>query len=265
LVWGSLSGGPALGLTWRLAGVGLFVGLALLYRGGPSGQGGMTQQWWGILGLIGWAYLIACAVFQLCRGRLWALLAAVALCAVYFVLQRAPALQGQVLLQFLFSQSDHFIHASLCLSGCATAMIFFERQPARSAARRFALALAFALVLALLATWLRPEFKISKIYATPSWALYSAAASVLIFAALYAWIDLRGRTLWPAPLDAVAANPLVAYLLPFIIGGLMGLAHLDFPLFLRTGPVGIGFGIVYALAVALLVKQLAARGVRLRI
>ncbi|MBT9490911.1 MAG: DUF5009 domain-containing protein [Paucibacter sp.] len=266
LVWGSLRGGPALGRGWRLAGVGLFLGLALAYRGGPTGQDGMTPQWWGILGLIGWAYLIGCVCFQLCRGRPLGLLACIALCVAYFAVQRAPALEGQVLLGLLFSQDVHLTHASLVLSGCLTAMLFFNQRTDFRAPMRFALAFSFALALALAATWLRPAFKISKIHATPSWALYSAAASVLIFSALYAWIDLRGRTTrLPALLDAVAANPLLAYLIPFVLGAVLSLAQLELPLFLRTGPLGIGFAMAYAVAVALLVKQLAARGVRLRI
>ncbi|MCV2370497.1 DUF5009 domain-containing protein [Roseateles oligotrophus] len=265
LVWGSLRGGPALALPWRMAGAGLFIGLALMYRGGPTGLDGMRPQWWGILGLIGWAYLIGCVCFQLCRGRVLGLLACTAFCAAYFALNRAPAVEGQVLLSLLFSQDAHFSHASLVLSGCVTAMLFFNQLSEDGPAKRFAFAFAFALLLALAATWLRPEFKISKIYATPSWALYSAAACVLIFAALYQWIDVRGRSLLPGLLEPVAANPLVAYLIPFIVEGLMSLARLEFPLFLRTGLVGIGFGLAYAVAVALLVKQLAARGVRLRI
>jgi predicted acyltransferase len=265
LVWGSLSGGPALGLAWRLIGVGLFVGLALLYRGGPAGQDGMTPQWWGILGLIGWAYLIGCACFALCRGRVLGLLVCIAFCAAYFALHRAPGVEGQALMRVLFSQDAHFSHAALVLSGCVTAMLFFNQLSNDSAAKRFALAFGFALLLALAATWLRPEFKISKIYATPSWALYSASACVLIFAALYHYVDVRGRSFLPWLLEPVAANPLVAYLIPFIVEGLMSLANWEIPLFLRTDLVGIGFGMAYAVAVALLVKQLAARGVRLRI
>ncbi len=265
LVWGSLRGGPAFGITWRLAGVGLFVGLALLYRGGPTGQGGMTPQWWGILGLIGWAYLIGCVCFALCRGRVWGLLACIAFCAAYFALHRSPAIAAQPVLSILFSQEAHFSHAALVLSGCVAAMLFFNLLSTDSPAKRFLLACGFAFLLALAATLLRPEFKISKIYATPSWALYSAAACVLIFAALYQWVDVRGRSFLPALLEPVAANPLLAYLLPFIIEGLLSLAQWEFPLFLRTGFVGISFGIAYAIAIALLVKQLAARGVRLRI
>lgn len=265
-VWGSLRGGSALGLPWRLAGLGLFVGLALLYRGGPDGQAGLTPQWWGILGLIGWAYLLSCGFFMLCRGRALALLACIAFCVAYFVLHRALAGQGQVLLTLLFSQPDHFSHTALVLSGSLTAMLFFDQLSGHSQARRYALAFAFALALALAATLLRPEFRISKIHATPSWALYSAAACVLIFAALYHWVDVRGHRLRPGGLlDAVAANPLLAYLLPFVVGALLSLAQWQLPLFLRSGAVGVAFGIAYALAVAWLVGRLARRGLRLSI
>ncbi|MBB4844489.1 putative acyltransferase [Paucibacter oligotrophus] len=139
--------------------------------------------------------------------------------------------------------------------------------------QRLGLALLFAAALALLAALLRPAFKISKIYATPSWALYSAAACVLIFAALSLWLAWRQRVgagAAAAPrrsglLDAVAANPLLAYLTPFVVEALMQLLQWPWPAFTRSAPWGVVFGMAYAVAVAAFVKFIAARGVRLRI
>ena len=55
--------------TWRAVGVlGLLV-LACAYRGGPDGKAWMTHQWWGILGLIGWSYLISASVYLAGRAR----------------------------------------------------------------------------------------------------------------------------------------------------------------------------------------------------
>jgi len=42
---------------YRGMGIAILIVLALLYRGGEQGEHGMTPKWWGILGLIGWAYL----------------------------------------------------------------------------------------------------------------------------------------------------------------------------------------------------------------
>ncbi len=265
LLWGSLSGGKNFAWPWRVVGLACFALLAWLYRGGADGSGGMKPQWWGILGLIGWAYLIACGVYQVVRGRVLGLMAGVAFCIAYFVLQRLPAVAASPGLSWLFSQDGHFVHAAIVLCGVLCSMIFFDESRAASAGQRQAWALALAALLALAATALRPEFKISKIHATPSWALYSAAASLLIFTLLYQWIDVRGCKLWPALLGPVAAQPLLAYLLPFVIGAAMQWAQLSWPSALHEGGVGIAFAVLYSLGVAWGVGLLCRRGVRLSI
>ena len=61
LIWanGPAGGGPRPRPRLRAVGaLGLLV-LADAYHGGPDGRAWMTHQWWGILGLIGWSYLIA--------------------------------------------------------------------------------------------------------------------------------------------------------------------------------------------------------------
>ena len=57
LTWGSASGGPALPWPLRLAGLALLGGLAWVH------PGGMGLHWWGILGLIGWAYGLVALLF----------------------------------------------------------------------------------------------------------------------------------------------------------------------------------------------------------
>src|SRR5471030_629514 len=46
-----------LATSLRLCGVAGLALLASLFRGGPHGELHLAPQWWGILGLIGWAYL----------------------------------------------------------------------------------------------------------------------------------------------------------------------------------------------------------------
>lgn len=265
LIWGSVSGGPALGVLWRLAGIALLLLLTLLYHGGTAGKDGLTPQWWGILGLIGWAYLIACLCFQMCRGGVPLLLCCVALCIAYFVAHHNPVIAAQPMLAVLFSQPGHFSHAAIVLCGCITALIFFDQAAQRNNRQRFAAAMVFALVLAVIATIMRPEYKISKIYATPSWVLYCAAICVLIFCALYQWVDVRRHAILPNLLPAVAANPLVAYLIPFILGAALQLADLSLPQLFTSGLPGLSYGIGFTLLIALLVKRIAKSDIRLRI
>ncbi|MEJ6000898.1 DUF5009 domain-containing protein [Paucibacter soli] len=245
LVWGSLRGGPALAGPWRAAGVLLLLALAWAWRGGADGSAGMRPQWWGILGLIGWAYLLGCLAFMLTRGRRWGLLLALALGLLYYA---------------RVDRSGHVVHGLIVVCGSLCTLIFFD-----AGTRRFAWALAFASGLALLATLLRPAYGISKIHATPSWALYSAAACVLVFALLHWQIDRRGRRAWTAWLRSVAAHPLLAYLIPFVVGAAMELLHWQLPAPLRSVWPGVLWGPAYALLVLLAVRALAARGLRLRI
>src|SRR5262249_22704711 len=68
LVWGVLPGaiGSSSMVRWpaRFLGVALLAVLAVLYRGNShTGWIEMRPQWWGILGLIGWAYLVGCTVY----------------------------------------------------------------------------------------------------------------------------------------------------------------------------------------------------------
>ncbi|WP_331651626.1 heparan-alpha-glucosaminide N-acetyltransferase domain-containing protein, partial [Piscinibacter sp.] len=75
LVWGVLRfENAAFTRALRATGVLLIALLALLYRGGADGKGWMTPQWWGILGLIGWAYFFSCEFYLLSRGRIAAVL-----------------------------------------------------------------------------------------------------------------------------------------------------------------------------------------------
>lgn len=50
-------------------GLVLLIFLAIIYKGGSDGELWMTSQWWGILGLIGWAYLINALAFILFKGN----------------------------------------------------------------------------------------------------------------------------------------------------------------------------------------------------
>ncbi|WP_284615530.1 DUF5009 domain-containing protein [Aquabacterium humicola] len=248
LLWGSLLGGPALARGWRIAGALLLVVLALVYRDASGST--MQPHWWGILGLIGWAYLLACAVYVALQGRMPALLAAIALCVGWYAAV-APVL----------GQGGHASHTAIVLAGCVAARLLFDAQQPRTTA-----ALALAAVLAVAAAALRPGFPISKIHATPSWALYSAAACIPVLIALRAW--LQRAPAWSeraaALLAPVAANPLLAYLIPFVIDASAALVGWRRPALLREGAPGIAIALFYAAGVLLATRWLVARGVRLR-
>ncbi len=112
---------------------------------------------------------------------------------------------------------------------------------------------------------LRPAYKISKIYATPSWALYSAAICVLLFAALYWLVDVRKQWRWTGLLAPVAANPLLTYIIPYIVYAAMQALHLSLPEALGHGAAGLLWAVAYSCAVVALAAGLGRMGLKLQL
>ncbi|MFZ6820175.1 hypothetical protein [Undibacterium sp. Ji22W] len=265
LIWGVYQFNSLI-LNRALVGMGIaiLITLALLYRGGVDGSQTMLPQWWGILGLIGWAYLLSSWIYQLCRGKqkllLIAILTCVALYAVIHSINTQLVGQTDFVVKLLLSLDGHAAHCSIVLSGLVCSLIFFEENQANKQSehlpQRFRNALLFAVSLIVLATILRPQFKISKIYATPSWCLYSAAICIIVFSFLYWIIDLKRSQSWVNLVKPAAINPLVCYLIPFVIEALLKLFNLPSPIHFFEGGTGIMASVIYAFFIISIVAAL---------
>ena len=261
LVWGVYGGAAPGGVnSWRSVGVlGLLV-LAGAYRGGADGKGWMTHQWWGILGLIGWSYLISASVYLASRGRIAWLLAATAACVGFYALCHAFPSASHPAWSDLLDNGGLVCETSLTLLGVVTSLVFFAEPGRRSPVVRFAQALALIAASVLAGALLRPAYTISKIYGSPTWCLYSAAICIALFGLLYWLVDLRGHSGWVKAIAPVAANPLVAYLIPFVFVAALEAARVELPDALNRDATGVGYCVVFVLfvlgATALVTRRL---------
>ncbi len=259
LVWGVYRfQNKALAVGLRFAGVAGLVVLGVLFRGGEDGLLRLSPQWWGILGLIGWSYLFASAMYLLGRGRAAPLIAALSLSLTYYCLAQLDAVRSSPILQLLAGQSDNAVHTAIVLCGVLTTLFFFNRG-AEGTPQRFGSALLLALALVILGAVLEPVYGVSKTDATPSWACYSAAVCVELFAFLYWLIDLRGARGWTAFLRPAAANPLLIYMLPNIVAALMRCLHVTLPDPLTEGMTGLAWAAVYAFIMLALAHRMRLR------
>ena len=179
---------------WRVimsvAGIVLLIGLVVYkdLHGMPFRHG-----WWGILGLIGWAYL-PCAVGYLClRGDFRKVMIFSLLTLVLCLLNASPAIPAEwssraVILGFW---PGGWTHPAICAAGMMTSMLLirFGEQP-RSLLFCYG---GFALAMFILGLVSHRCWIISKIQATPTWLFFCVAISVVCFAILYWFIDLRCR------------------------------------------------------------------------
>jgi heparan-alpha-glucosaminide N-acetyltransferase len=249
MVWGVYQfQNKALAAGLRVAGVAGLIALALLFRGGDDGSVPLSPQWWGILGLIGWSYLFASAMYLLGRGRIMPLMIGLFLWLIYYCLAQMDAVQASPVLQLLAGQSDNAAHISIVLCGVMTTLFFFDAS-GEETPQRFGSAALLALTLVGLGALLQPYYGVSKTWGTPSWAFYSAALCVVLFAFLYWLIDLRGARGWTVFLRPAAANPLLIYMLPNIVAALMKCLHLGLPASFTEGMTGLVWAIAYAFCV----------------
>jgi heparan-alpha-glucosaminide N-acetyltransferase len=222
LVWGTAPRGwsPRVVASVRAAGVALLLALAVLYRGdGPRAFVELRTQWWGILGLIGWAYFVACIVYVGLRKSLAGVVGSIPLLYCLFVADAAGRFSGWWISGWVKVGSMLGSHAAVVVSGLALGMVLAPGSPIQGHARRLRWALLYALVLGTSAHLLHaahdvhPMFIVNKILATPPWCLWSSAITATVWAALYWLIDVRGWGAWASALGPAGQNPLTAYLL----------------------------------------------------
>jgi heparan-alpha-glucosaminide N-acetyltransferase len=252
LVWGTRSN-----RLLRWFGIEVIVMLVLIYRGGPDGQGWMQTSWWGILGCIGWAYLASSVIYLAGRGRPMVLALAVVACALWFM--ASHALDGNAVVAM------HATHTSIVLCGALCVLLFFDGARGAGGAPRLMAGTVLALALALSAWLLHHFYPISKIGATPPWALYCAALCSGLFVLLYWLIEMRQVTRWTALVQPAAANPLVTYLLPVVLATLMHYLHLRWWPVLMHGGAAIAFALLFSASIVAVVAVLNTYNIKLKL
>lgn len=253
-------------IGWCLKGIGaiILIILGVIFRGGEDGSHYLTPQWWGILGLIGWAYLYACIIYQLFKGNHNAIFFMIAVCIGYYILCRQPFIQNSEW-SLLASQSGNAAHTAIVLCGMLLTLFYFDEDLGLTGSRLVSRVAGFCTVLLIAGAWLRPVYKLSKIQATPSWCLYCAAICVAVFSLLYFLIDVKHFNRWTSFFKPAGANPLLTYILPDIVYfGMMALG-LSWPAVLQQGVPGIIWCMCFAVAMLFVVKGLNKLHIRLQL
>jgi len=274
------SGDPAGLARWCWVGVALLVVLAFLYRGGDVG--GVIQlrpHWWGILGLIGWAYLVAASVYLLGGERPGLLAGATALLYCLYLADEAGHAAWLVALHPIVNVGRNLgSHAGVTLSGVLLGVLLVRHRRDGQPPRAFvAPALCYAAGLAT-AGWLLyalrdldRAFWINKVLATAPWCLLTSAITTVVWVVVFALTDVGTFSAVPKVVAMAGENALVAYLLaPFLLsafalsGSLFGAANFYEML---SQPVGLGMlrSALFAYLVVRLCGALRSLGVRMQL
>jgi heparan-alpha-glucosaminide N-acetyltransferase len=262
----------------RVLGMVGLVSLAAVYRGyEANGTTWMQTSWWGILGLIGWAYLVTSITYSVFRRQPAALVGVLAVLITMWIGDKTGAfgvLGDRLRVPGLIAHIRDYVdlgvhiggHSAIATAGVIVGMLFLGASPAATPRRRLAWIIVFAGGLFVVGFLLRPLYGISKNGATPTWCLYSAGLSCLIYVVLYWLVDLKGAKTWAFFLKPAGANPLLAFILPDTVYSLLAVAGITYH---RThwnvGATGVVRSLVFALAIVVLTSLLGRLRVRLHL
>ena len=255
-------------LLMKGIGVAGLLTLAFIYRTGGEEAGGFIRpRWWGILGLIGWAYLAGSLIYQLVRGNKYGLFGGIAVCTALYALNKAGLVtEGSTAAWWLRTLASHSTSTALVLSGMLLTILFFDQTQPASLKRRVLEVLIFTAILLVAGMLLRPYYALAKLGATPTWGMYSASFAIIAFLVIYWIVDVQGYQGWTRFFAPAAANPLLTYLIPFVFWALYSL--FDFyplPDAWKTEIAGVLYCLAYAVFVAWLAGRLNKAGIKLQL
>jgi len=276
LVWNKSTRHPAIIKSF---GIVLLILAALFFRGsGPQELIELRPQWWGILGLIGWAYLVGCATYLLSGSKLYPAFGMVALLYFVYIADQAGFFAGfYELIPWLNIGAALGSHGAIVVSGMILGMILMPGSNYESPATRirwaflYGTGLAIAAILLHSARDIHQMFIINKILATPPWCLWSSAIVTWIWILIYWLVDVKEWKKWTIALQPAGANALFAYILAPVLYALFELSSLLFTGFNFYHWLGqdfaIGFwrSVIFAFGVTWLAGGLRRFGINLKL
>ena len=184
----------------------------------------INTSWFGILGLIAWAYLVGSIVYLTFRGHALALLGCMVLLLALYPADKTGAFDGFWLSRYVGIGETLGAQPSITVGGLLLASIL-PPHGKLGLAGRLRFTMWFMLGCAAAALLLQGLYGINKNDATPSWCLWACAVTAFVWLIFHLLSDLG--TLHPvAKVFALAGrNVLLAYLLSEMMPSAFDLIH----------------------------------------
>lgn len=241
---------------FKLIGALVLLYLAFTFR---NPKGGVFGAYWGILGAIGWTYLVCAVIYFFSRDRLKYLMpiwgAFILICLLGTPLREAFG--GKPLLDFpqrnFYDGMLGVLHVGngalpAFTMGGMLLSILSARYADRSDGWKMSRALLAVAALFLVGLLSHHFWIVAKIGATPPWVFYVTASSVGLYAFL-AYLASRRITGWFNLIRPAGTATLTTYLIPYVFYGLADVTGIVLPDWFTHGWMGLVNCICFALVV----------------
>lgn len=251
-------------ISLKIIGLLVLLTLAIIYRGGDDGSiSRFEPHWWGILGLIGWAYLAAALVTVFARNRMAVLVAAWCGFAVLSLVAHAGLLPKVI--NFIPGAIRNGTLAGLSMGGVVIATLFLHYRKKADNRQMTFVFLAISAVLIGLSVLTHPYWGLSKLDETPAWLFLCSTFTILAFTAIYWIADVLGKGNWFSFIKPAGTDTLLCYLIPYFAYATTALLNIHLPDFLLIGGIGLLKSFLFALLCVWITGLLRKAGVRLKL
>jgi heparan-alpha-glucosaminide N-acetyltransferase len=263
-IWNAYPKTASKNLVLGVKGIAILVLLVLayVYRGGEE-AGRFSPKWWGILGLIGWSYLVAGLVAVYAKDNIKVIAGAWFFLAALSILWHAKLVPS--FLHFIPHSIIGGTEAGLTMGGVLTAMIFRHYRARNDDKMLSVVLLSFAAILILLSMITRPYWGLAKLGATPAWLFLCSAFTIMAFVWIYWLVDVFGKANWFSVIKPAGTDTLLTYLIPYYAYATTWFLGIHIPEFMLVGMAGLLKSFLFALLCVGVTWLLSKRGVRLKL
>lgn len=246
----------------QLLGVVILIFISVIYKSGTvENPGWMQPHWWGILGIIGWAYLLCASLYVFIGKRI---LFVGLLLLVFHMLNAFDFVQlfgMKISLNLIVSASNY---ASV-VSGILATLLYMKYGKSGNSTKFLTFIFFLAVISIIYGLVTRPEWGISKIRATPSWTMICAGISFAVFGMLYIISDVLHKTSWASFIKPAGQSTLTCYLMPYFYYAIMAMVGVYLPEILKTGVVGLVKSLIFAWLIIFITGQLGKLNIKLKV
>ncbi len=242
-------------------GVVILIVLAFLYKGGePGNPHGLEPSWWGILGIIGWAYLVCAGAYLIFKGKFNAMVI-----ALLVLVAINMGVHGGWFNFHLWVIKDG-ASDSLMMFGVVISLLYTKLAGNGSHKKVWLWFTVIGAALIGLGFIVRPYTEgISKIHSTPAWVFICTGIGVILFE-LFIWlIDVKGKQSWFKIIKPAGTSTLTCYLIPYFQVAIFLMIGFNYPRFFNYGTGGVIRSFAVCFIVIFITGFLEKRRLRLKV
>lgn len=251
--------GKWIGRVAHYMGMALLVYLIVIFR--TDSAGWITPQWWGILGLIGWAYLTVALCYLFFRDNFKLLVFLFLGLLIYHAIYSGfPILKDYA---GWLALSAYGGHAALSFAGMMATLVMLRYRT--SSSKFFKIWGIGGLLFFVIAFLFRPIWGIQKNGASPSWVWLSIAIGLWMLILVWFLVEKKGHTSWASIFKPAGTDTFFAYILQSSYYYLFWILGFSYPVWFNHSIGGVIRSIILSILLIQLTGLLAKRGIRLKL